>query len=120
MKREVFRKRINKAERFLFKKISYTVLKRSKNGEVKYKKVERIEYNGVCITLDLVFKYGKAGWVEDVFGNLFKPTRRAEKGYTYDAYWLGVLNKRNHSKRITALRLFERVCLEDKLYLEFK
>ena len=68
-------------------------------------------YRGVCGTLR--FSTSKRGTTTmvDMFNYLYNKDGRR--------YWLGERNEKNHATRITYLRLFEQVCLDDLLYEGF-
>ena len=67
-------------------------------------------YRGVCSTLRFSTLKGTTTMV-DMFNYLYNKDGRR--------YWLGNRNEKNHGKRITYLRLFEQVCLDDLLYEGF-
>jgi len=104
MKRKDFIKRMNWAELLL--------------GD--YHEVKRLgpdytpTYEGVCCCISKAFNYDIGTY--RVFERLMGPNLDYN---TNDAYWLGDTERINISIRKLFLRMFERICLDEKLYEGF-
>ncbi len=94
-----FKRKINKAEKLLFK--TYT---NNWNMKINY-------LHGVCCVLDTVFNMNyEKGWQYPLFSDFMEPdTSRGQ-------YWLGDRNKENAETRQVALRLFEQAVIDNQIY----